>query len=133
MKCKKYRVVTTAALLEHRNTSTYHVCQEDVVYNRDLEQGSHFEISLWFFSGYKFSATCYLWCTFDGQLPGTPSSERPPPHTAPDPIDDKSLAQLMNSTFAVAGADYLDKGYRETTHVISPNTAYHIVTNATLG
>ena len=106
------------------------MCQEDVVYNRDLEQGSHFEISLWFFSGYTFSATCYLWCTFDGQLPG----ERPPhPHTAPDPIDDNSLAQLMNSTFAVAGADYLDKGYRETTHVISPNTAYHIVTNATLG
>ena len=72
-----------------RNSSAWLVCQENKLYQKSLDPGSQFEISLWFYSGYKFSAACYMWCTFDGLLPSSGAGR-------PDPADDIALAQLVN-------------------------------------
>ena len=45
------------------------VCYENYISQATVEPGTEMEMELWYESGAKFNATCYFWCTEDGNLP----------------------------------------------------------------
>ena len=45
------------------------LCYSDKLYTTTLSPGEEFNLTLWYLKGADFSATCYGWCTEDGELP----------------------------------------------------------------
>ncbi|TRY78589.1 hypothetical protein TCAL_04995 [Tigriopus californicus] len=99
------------------------VCHESTIYDGVLEFNTDLELSLWYTESAQFDLSCYMWCSINGQIPTTTSSQ------ASDQSDSTSslITDLINGNETSETLDPPMENGDSTP--LSPTAIYHFKLN----